>query len=174
MTNNNRTLILNLDGTPLSVVTSKRAISLLMNSKHVQPISFYDKYVKFGRGEFRVPAVLIYTKYVHYDIKKMPNKKLVIKRDNHECQYCGERMLEHEATVDHVRPIESFKNKAEANTWLNMVAACRPCNFRKANKSLERCGMKLRRQPRLPTREDVFNFHNPPKEWAEFLKGKKK
>lgn len=44
------------------------------------------------------------------------NKKEVLLRDSHECQYCGA----HATTVDHIVPI----SKGGQNTWSNLVAAC--------------------------------------------------
>lgn len=169
---NNKTLILNLDGSPLGVINIRRAIRLLLVCQDIVPLKFYDDEIIHGDGKkMQVPAVILYREYIHFDIKKCPSKKLVLKRDNFICQYCSKRMDDKEATVDHVVPVQMFKSKRDANTWLNMVACCLKCNGKKANKPLESCGLKLQRKPRYPRREDIFNYKDAPKEWSEFLKG---
>lgn len=168
----NKCLILNRDGSPLSVINTRRAIRLMLVCDDIVPLKFYEETLAHGDGNvMQVPAVLLYREYVHYDIKKCPSKKLVLKRDNYVCQYCDKRMEGDDATVDHIVPVQNFKSRRDANTWLNMVGCCLKCNSRKANKSLETCGLKLKRRPRYPRREDIFNYKDAPHEWSEFLKG---
>ena len=71
----NRTLILNRDGSPLSVINTRRAIRLMLVCSDIVPLKFYDETMVHGDGQtMQVPAVLLYREYVHYDIKKCPSK----------------------------------------------------------------------------------------------------
>ncbi|HCB04186.1 MAG TPA: HNH endonuclease [Nocardioides bacterium] len=71
----------------------------------------------------------------------------VLARDRHTCAYCGR----HASTVDHVLP----QSRGGASTWLNAVAACAPCNHRKANRTPVEAGLKLRLVPYAPTRAQL-------------------
>ena len=42
-------------------------------------------------------------------------------------------------TFDHIIP----KSHGGKTNWLNVVSACRSCNFKKGNKSLNNSGMRL-------------------------------
>ena len=67
----------------------------------------------------------------------------MLARDRHACAYCGR----HATTVDHVLP----QSRGGESTWLNAVAACAPCNHRKANRTPQQAGMSLVAAPRQPT-----------------------
>ena len=79
---------------------------------------------------------------VPYRSRASLSRRAVFVRDKFECQYCG-RPAEN---VDHVIP----KSRGGRHTWDNVVAACRPCNARKENRSPADVGLRLRRVPRPP------------------------
>ena len=78
-------------------------------------------------------------------IWKMPpvNRREVLKRDRHTCQYCGSQK---QLTLDHVIP----KSWGGQHSWDNVVAACSPCNTNKGARSPELASMKLARKPKAP------------------------
>ncbi|HRK47439.1 MAG TPA: HNH endonuclease [Nocardioides sp.] len=47
------------------------------------------------------------------------------------------------------------QSRGGASTWLNAVAACAPCNHRKANRTPVEAGLKLRLVPYAPTRAQL-------------------
>jgi len=53
-------------------------------------------------------------------------KKRVLERDNHVCQYCGERAV----CVDHVVPVAFIPN----HDMKNLVASCERCNKKLSDK----------------------------------------
>lgn len=62
----------------------------------------------------------------------------ILERDDWKCQYCGD-----EATaVDHV----IARSRGGTNEWENLVAACKPCNSKKGNRTPEEAGMRLIRK----------------------------
>lgn len=57
-----------------------------------------------------------------------------------ECHYCGKRLIQATATIDHVRPTAN----GGRNTLSNLVLACTRCNSDKANMSYGRFLKRMR------------------------------
>ena len=72
---------------------------------------------------------------------------IVLKRDGHRCAYCGARAT----TVDHILPA----SRGGDWSWMNAVAACEPCNFRKADRTPAEARMVLHVTPYVPTRAQL-------------------
>ena len=66
----------------------------------------------------------------------------------YECKYCGKALTSTSGTVDHVVPV----SRGGGHVWRNVVAACAKCNNRKADRTLAEAGLRLRREPAVPTR----------------------
>jgi len=58
----------------------------------------------------------------------------ILNRDGWLCAYCGVHLEGRNATVDHVIPIDLGGTDDEHN----LVAACRPCNGKKSNRTMLR------------------------------------
>jgi 5-methylcytosine-specific restriction endonuclease McrA len=71
------------------------------------------------------------------------NRREVLRRDRHTCQYCGSQK---QLTLDHVIP----RSWGGQHSWDNVVAACSPCNARKGAQSPELANMTLARKPKAP------------------------
>ncbi|MEM7794178.1 MAG: HNH endonuclease [Cyanobacteria bacterium P01_C01_bin.118] len=71
------------------------------------------------------------------------NRREVLRRDGHSCQYCGSRR---QLTLDHVVP----RSQGGPHTWDNVVTACAPCNSRKGACTPDGANMQLRRRPKAP------------------------
>ena len=102
------------------------------------------------------------------------NKRNLITRDGHCCQYCGTG--EAPLTIDHVFP-RSRRSKRFPNggttTWQNCVTACIRCNLKKGNRTPEEAGMKLLSKP-APPRWFLPILHRGPsgiahRAWRRFL-----
>lgn len=63
-------------------------------------------------------------------------RRKVHERDFYACRYCGARQ---NLVVDHLVPV----SRGGKNTLDNLVTACRTCNLRKLNRSLEDVGLTL-------------------------------
>lgn len=72
-------------------------------------------------------------------------------RDGGCCMFCGKALPYQKGafTFDHIHP----KSRGGAKDWHNIVLSCHECNRKKANKSLEDSGMKLREKPIKPSPE---------------------
>jgi 5-methylcytosine-specific restriction endonuclease McrA len=72
------------------------------------------------------------------------SKKNVFLRDNFTCQYCGSHGVD--LTIDHIIP----RSKGGMTCWENVVVACKHCNLRKGNRSLDETDLHLLRRPKRP------------------------
>ncbi len=79
-------------------------------------------------------------------LKVKYSRRNIFNRDSNTCQYCGVQFSRSELTVDHVVP----KSRGGRNSFTNIVAACIPCNSKKANKTPEEAGMQLLKSPFTP------------------------
>jgi len=163
-----KTLILNADFTPLSIVSYRRGV-LISLKQNLQVLSWYDYCISTENTRVRVPAVILYNRYIKRNKSRRPTKNAILKRDGMTCQYCGVNLNESIATIDHIKPVCLFRNKNDANTWTNMVACCKKCNGKKGNKPLYDCEMKLLNEP-LEVHPLIGRFSDAPEEWRCFLK----
>ncbi len=141
---NSKVLLLNQNYEPLSVCSVRRALLLIFGGK-AQAVELLNEVVHSVSAEFPVPSVVRLQRYIHAPRRRVVlSKRNILRRDNHECQYCGGNngML----TIDHVIP-RKFGGDA---TWENLVCACVGCNNRKGERRPAEVGMKLRRRPKRP------------------------
>lgn len=157
-------LVLNATFEPLSVVPIRRAVCLMLARK-VELIHTSGRPVRSERLELQEPSVVRLARYVHvpYPRHRAPNRRGVLARDDHACQYCG-AVAE---TVDHVVP----RSRGGGHTWDNVVAACRRCNGVKRDRLLTETTMRLARPPGppAPTTWIEVAAGTVPRDWAPYL-----
>ncbi|NES99281.1 MAG: HNH endonuclease [Sphaerospermopsis sp. SIO1G2] len=132
---------------PLCKVNIKRAIVLLVTNK-AEPLELYTEEGWLVRSPSLVLSV---PKHIRLKIAsaerrwKTPpvNRREVLRRDHHSCQYCGTHK---NLTLDHVIP----RSKGGSHSWDNVVTACSRCNSLKGDKTPEEVGLKLRTKPKTP------------------------
>ena len=78
--------------------------------------------------------------------------RALFRRDQHLCLYCGKPYPEALLTRDHIRPT----SRGGKDNWLNVVAACRRCNWQKDNQTPEEAGMPLLA---VPFRPNPYEWH---------------
>src|SRR5215469_11320291 len=136
-------LVLNATFEPLCVVSTRRALVLVLDDKaellHSTGLAFHSE-----RARFDEPSVVRLSHYVKvpFQARVALNRRAVFARDGHRCQYCGDSA----ENIDHVIP----RSRGGLHSWDNVVASCRPCNARKRDRMLEDSGMRLRRRPAPP------------------------
>jgi 5-methylcytosine-specific restriction endonuclease McrA len=137
-------LLLNATFEPLCVVSSRRAIVLVLAEKAVTVDSTADV-VHAETVSLPVPVVVRLTHYVRvpYPSSVPLSRRAVFTRDGQTCVYCGGSAT----SIDHVVP----RSRGGTHTWDNVVAACRRCNHTKADRSLAELGWALPHPPRTPT-----------------------
>ena len=138
------TLLLNATFEPLCVVSSRRAIVLVLADKAV-PVDSAADVVHAATVSLAVPVVVRLTRYVRvpYPSSVPLSRRAVFTRDGQTCVYCGSSAT----SIDHVVP----RSRGGTHTWDNVVAACRRCNHTKADRSLAELGWKLPHPPRTPS-----------------------
>lgn len=143
-----RALVLNSTDEPLCVVSTRRAVLLVLKHK-AELVQGGDGYLHSEHLTIEVPAVIRLKHYVRvpYRARASLSRRGVFVRDNHECQYCGAPAQ----NLDHVIP----RSRGGKHEWENVVAACIPCNTRKEDRLPRECGMVLRHRPVAP-RERVW------------------
>jgi 5-methylcytosine-specific restriction endonuclease McrA len=138
------TLLLNATYEPLCVVSSRRAIVLVLAEK-AETVDFAADIVHAETVSLPVPVVVRLTRYVRvpYPAQVPLSRRAVFTRDGQTCVYCGSSAT----SIDHVVP----RSRGGTHTWDNVVAACRRCNHTKADRSLAELGWSLPHPPHTPS-----------------------
>jgi 5-methylcytosine-specific restriction endonuclease McrA len=123
------------------------SLKLVLQDK-ADAIELYPQVVRSQHCAFNLPAVVVMRRRVAVKRRgrlfTLPTKKAVFIRDGFACQYCGVRITMGSGTRDHVVPL----SRGGANVMTNVVAACKTCNLRKADRTPEEAGMVLHSRPR--------------------------
>ncbi len=194
MTVSSPVLVLNRNWQPVHVCTAKRAMKLVASEypcgtpkariincddksfqmmewadwSAMRPQEDEDGNVSGLKGVnliFRVPEVIVLSKYDGYPINKVHfSRRMLYKRDDYTCQYCGCKPKTSELTLDHVQP----KSRGGKTTFDNCVVACVECNSHKADRTPEEANMKLLRKPKRPT-HNLLKGDYRIKSWEQFL-----
>jgi 5-methylcytosine-specific restriction endonuclease McrA len=137
-------LLLNATYEPLCVVSSRRAIVLVLAAK-AETVDITDDEVHAERITMAVPIVVRLTRFVRvpYPVQVPLSRRAVFSRDGQTCVYCGGSAT----SIDHVVP----RSRGGTHTWDNVVAACRRCNHIKADRSLAEMGWSLPHPPGAPS-----------------------
>lgn len=139
-----KVLLLNGNYEPLTICSVQKAIILLFMGKAEVVGTAGGKRVRSAHASMPFPSVIRLATYIHIPFKRVIlSRKNILRRDGHQCQYCGARTA---LTVDHVMP----KSRGGEETWENLVTACIRCNNKKGNMILEDTNMKLRGRPVRP------------------------
>lgn len=175
MSMSHNVLLLNQAEQPLTILSWKRALTLIFSNK-ADVVSYSDVWVDSISRSWNLPSIIRMDNDAdfHQTIYKVPRctKKRIHIRDGYVCAYCGKKCKKEQLTVDHIHP-ESLGGKL---TWINSVTSCRRCNNKKANKTLEESGMVLLRKPYIPsTIFELFleEYANKP-DWKKYLDVKNK
>lgn len=153
-------IVLNSTYEVLEQVSWQRAITMVVTGEAEIHQADPERRVRSTHLSLPFPRVVRLRTYVYVSHKGrhgggMASKKGVLARDKRTCVYCG-RLGD---TVDHLVP----QSRGGLNSWGNMAACCRSCNHRKADRTPEEAGMRLRWHPWRPDRTGCTQR----KIWAE-------
>ena len=99
-----RTLLLNTTFEPISVLSWKKAVTLIYLGK-VEVLKEYDREIRGVSISIRQPAVIRLLTLVRSNHAKVKfSRRNVFLRDDHTCQYCGEKLEAKHLTCDHLDP----------------------------------------------------------------------
>jgi hypothetical protein len=160
-----RTLVLNAGYEPLTVVSFKRALVLVMNEK-ASIIAADGAHPVFGSsGAWDRPSVIILRRYVRVPSgRSVPvSRRGILRRDSNRCGYCGG----HANTIDHVLP----RSRGGKDSWENLVACCLKCNNVKGDRTPQEMNWTLRMNPKAPHGISwlVRGIEREVPAWEEFL-----
>lgn len=138
---------------PLARINIKRAIVLLVNGQ-AESLEFGNTTLWEVRSPslvLQVPEHIRLTAGNPERLWKVPpvNRREVLRRDNHTCQYCGSTK---NLTIDHVIP----RSKGGQHSWDNVVAACERCNSAKGDRLPHEIGMVPKAKPKAPAHPAVM------------------
>lgn len=170
-----QTLVLNADYrplsyNPLSLWSWKDAFTALFLDR-VTLVASYDVEARSPSRSLKVPSVVALKNYVAMARSPAFTRYNIYLRDTFSCQYCGLRLPAGGLTFDHVVP----RSRGGQSSWENVVAACSPCNLRKANRTPEEAEMPLLNEPRRPSRHELhrrqpeFDHRQYHHTWLDYL-----
>jgi 5-methylcytosine-specific restriction endonuclease McrA len=165
---NEPVLLLNANFEPLNVCPTRRALGLIFTGK-AEIITNGRGYVRTVNTAYPRPSII----RLGYMIKRPRprlsiNKREILRRDEHTCQYCGSRSKR--LTVDHVLP----RHRGGQYTWTNLVTACADCNVRKGGRTIQEAHMQLLQTPFEPQQSALYRFGRylpQNSDWGPFLTG---
>ena len=159
-------LVLNASYEPVNITRARRALVLVIKGVAVTEEA-HDRFVHVG---LQLPCVIRLRQY-----RRLPSRiqtlsrKKILARDGYICQYCGAKFLSGDLALEHVIP----RARGGLSSWENLVAACRGCNARKADRTPAEAGMKLLRQPRrvtvLTSRAFIRQIGIGEEKWRKYL-----
>jgi 5-methylcytosine-specific restriction endonuclease McrA len=165
--NKRRVLLLNATYEPLTALSVRRAVILLICEKahtvHDDPAA---PVLHSAGSSLAIPSVIRLHNYVRvpYRARVPMTRAALMHRDRFRCGYCGGKA----ETIDHVVP----RSRGGEHSWENCVASCAPCNHRKADKLLSELGWTLR-SPLVPPKGQHWRLLATIKEldptWLRYL-----
>lgn len=164
-----QTLALDQSYQPIGILPWQRAITLLFLGK-VEVVEEYDEHIKHTVVVMRIPAVVRFLERFRRPRKPVKFSRVnIYGRDDHRCQYCGEKCSISELTYDHVVP----RAQGGKTEWTNIVSACSDCNGKKGCRTPAQAKMRLRKEPVQPTAPAVVTMRvsskNCPDAWRDYL-----
>jgi 5-methylcytosine-specific restriction endonuclease McrA len=164
VTRSHTALVLNAGYEPLSVVSSRRAVCLVLADK-AELVEADEGVLRSAYLAVPEPTVvrLRYMVRVPRRAVAAVSRRAVFARDEYRCQYCGARA----DSIDHVVP----RSRGGPHAWENLAAACRPCNMAKRDRTPDEAGMRLLRPCRAPRGSAWVTFGAPsvPDAWRPYL-----
>ena len=204
----NKVLVLNSGWQPFNVVSVYDAMCSVLSErcKIIDPTTFmtYDfeewvmnwedaskfateevaKLIHTPRFAFMKPEIIVCTEYTGMGFARRLKegkakfcRRSIFIRDHDTCQYCGKKFPKELLNIDHVVP----RCRGGKTEWTNVVVACIKCNDRKRDRMPCEAGMKLIRNPKVPTASQVRRpmgerlmkkiGRQVPQSWSHFLDG---
>lgn len=131
----------------------------------------HEDWIRSVNFEIQVPRVIRLLTYDRLPKQHLHlNRRNVLARDGHQCQYCGRHLPIHQLSLDHIVP----RSKGGLTTWENVVCACLTCNVKKGGRTPHEAHMKLVRRPAKPQRNPMLSLKlDNPKyaSWRTWLDG---
>ncbi len=144
-------VVLNADLQILHKVSLEHSIKMIVRGE-AEVHEAADEFI----GTFIKPISVRLLKYVvtTWRYKRQPkwSKSGVLRRDSYRCAFCSGKAT----TIDHIIP----RSQGGKNSWKNTIAACLPCNNRKADRTPSQAHMPLLFAAKVPDWTDLYKKDN--------------
>ena len=165
-----KVLLLDNNNRPINICSWKRALVLLLKGKARNARILNDIESMIKVENILIPLVIKLNYNLAVPYKELPFcRENILVRDEFVCQYCGKKFSPEELTLDHVYP----KSRLGPDIWENIVACCKECNQKKADRTPKEARMKLLRRPYRPKDYLEFELKKYPedivKHWQEYF-----
>lgn len=133
------------------------------------PVRETDESIGTVHGPVRVPTVIVLARYNRVPVKRPKfSARAIRERDGGRCQYTGRPLTPDQGNIDHVIP----RSRGGPTSWENCVLAAKDVNTRKADRTPNEAGLRLREAPQAPRELPMTfllkNSHGIP-DWDVFL-----
>ena len=119
-------LVLNASYEYLNVTSLRRAVTLLYKEKAEMIETVIGETLASSHQLHDLPSVIRMNYYIRRPFREVSlNRRNILERDSHVCQYCEE----FGDTIDHIVP----RSRGGGDSWINCVCCCGPCNRKKKN-----------------------------------------
>lgn len=126
---------------PLSLLSWQNAVKGVIEGDYAV-VAEYDRVVRSPSTRMKLPSVVALRSYRKVRRRVAFTRFNLFLRDRFTCQYCGMAHAAKDLTFEHVVP----RCRGGPTNWENIVAACSPCNLRKADRQ-EMMPVRLPREP---------------------------
>ena len=141
-----------ISGMPLEWIDYKQAVRLYCKGRVVYTLGELMYTIRGGvnaqtgkRSVLKINSIIATdgdhhnANHVRFDYVPPLNNDALFARDAGVCMYCGEKPRRTELSRDHIIPM----SRGGADSWMNVVTACKRCNNHKAGHTPEEVDMKL-------------------------------
>ena len=162
-------LSVDISGIPMAWLSAQDAVHEIASGKVAwslgEPIVVFHGGINRMSGERSIitaPPIIAIEGSEHFAKKAkayppLSDNEMLFERDLYICAYCGHEFPFRQLSRDHIIPQSKWPtNKPGKNDWMNCVTACKSCNQKKDDKTLEEAHMELLYAPYRPCRYEAF------------------
>ena len=158
-------LRLNIAGHPIEWLTWQEATTLYARDLVIWTLGESIRTVLGGtsrltatRSKVELHSIVACAGDLHHSQHRRPalSNRVLFRRDQNMCLYCGKHFHDHELSRDHVIP----SSRGGKDHWVNVVSACRRCNHFKQNRTPEEARMQLLALPYEPNPAEYLALVN--------------
>jgi 5-methylcytosine-specific restriction endonuclease McrA len=158
-------LRLNIAGNPVEWLTWQEATTLYARDLVTWTLGDTLRIVHGGysrctgrQSEIQLHSIIACAGELHSLKPRKPalTNKVLFRRDQNLCMYCGKPFADRDLSCDHILPT----SRGGRNAWVNVVAACKRCNHFKQNRTPEEAGMELLALPFEPNPAEYLALVN--------------
>lgn len=158
-------LRLNIAGNPIEWLTWQEATTLYARELVIWTLGEKIRTVCGGisritnqRSRIDLHSIVACAGDLHHGQPKKPSlsNKILFRRDQNMCLYCGKSFSDRDLSRDHIHPT----SRGGKDIWTNVVAACRRCNHHKQDRTPEEANMELLALPFEPNPAEYLALMN--------------